>query len=196
MKISTSTRLFGLLCAAALSSCANQSDSARMPVSAALKPESQTIRSGGNSLSDRVFDEVNSYRRSQGEQEVQRHAGLDRLALAHSEYLRQNRGTFSLYGKNVSHYGFEGRAAHARLNLNMLNVSENVAAANHPGQYAPGVLLELWRNSKDHHVNMLESWNYSGVGVVVDSDGMVFATQIFATKNNSQLAMRERMNSF
>jgi hypothetical protein len=43
---------------------------------------------------------------------------------------------------------------------------------------------------------MTESWTHSGVGVVVDSDGMVFATQIFATKNQSQLAMRERMNNF
>jgi uncharacterized protein YkwD len=196
MNTHPSTRLFGLLCAAALSSCANQSDSTRMPVSATLNPESTTIRRSGNSMSDRVFDEVNSYRRSQGLGAVQRHAGLDRLAQSHSEYLRANRGKFSLYGKNVSHYGFEGRAMAARETLGMLSVSENVAAANYPGQAAPGVLLELWRTSEDHHHNMTEKWTHSGVGVVVDSDGMVFATQIFATKNQSQLAMRERMNSF
>jgi uncharacterized protein YkwD len=167
-----------------------------MPVSATLNPETSTIRRSGNSMSDRVFDEVNSYRRSQGLGNVQRHAGLDRLAQSHSEYLRTNRGKFSIYGKNVSHFGFEGRAMFARQNLGMLSVSENVAAANYPGQAAPGVLLELWRTSKDHHHNMTEKWTHSGVGVVVDSDGMVFATQIFATKNHSQLAMRDRMNSF
>jgi uncharacterized protein YkwD len=167
-----------------------------MPVSATLTPETPTIRRSGNSMSDRVFDEVNSYRRSQGLRQVQRHAGLDRLAQSHSEYLRRNRGKFSLYGRNVSHFGFEGRAMSARENLGMLSVSENVAAANYPGQAAPGVLLELWRTSKDHHYNMTESWTHSGMGVVVDSDGMVFATQIFATKNQSQLAMRERMNNF
>lgn len=196
MKTHPSTRLFGLLCAAALSSCANQSDSTRMPVSATLNPETPTIRRSGNSMSDRVFDEVNSYRRSQGLGNVQRHAGLDRLAQSHSEYLRTNRGKFSIYGKNVSHFGFEGRAMFARQNLGMLSVSENVAAANYPGQAAPGVLLELWRTSKDHNHNMTEKWTHSGIGVVVDSDGMVFATQIFATKNHSQLAMRDRMNSF
>jgi uncharacterized protein YkwD len=167
-----------------------------MPVSATLNPETTTIRRSGNTMSDRVFDEVNSYRRSQGLRDVQRHAGLDRLAQSHSEYLRNNRGKFSLYGKNVSHYGFEGRAMAARQTLGMLSVSENVAAANYPGQAAPGVLLELWRTSKDHNHNMTEKWTHSGIGVVVDSDGMVFATQIFATKNHSQLAMRERMNSF
>lgn len=196
MKTHPSTRLFGLLCAAALSSCANQSGSTRMPVSATLNPDTQTIRRSGNSMSDRVFDEVNSYRRSQGMGDVQRHAGLDRLAQSHCEYLRANRGKFSLHGKNVSHFGFEGRAMSARQNLGMLSVSENVAAANYPGQDAPGVLVELWRTSKDHHHNMTQKWTHSGMGVVVDSDGMVFATQIFATKDHSQLAMRERMNSF
>jgi uncharacterized protein YkwD len=84
----------------------------------------------------------------------------------------------------------------ARQNLGMLSVSENVAAANYPGQSAPAVLVELWRTSKDHNHNMTEKWTHSGMGVVVDSDGMVFATQIFATKNHSQLVMRDRMNSF
>jgi uncharacterized protein YkwD len=196
MNTPLSTRWFGLLCAAALSSCANQSDSARIPVSATLNAEIIPVSRSGHTLTDRIFDEVNSYRRSQGLKEVQRHAGLDRLAQSHSEYLRQNRGKFSLHGKNVSHYGFEGRAMDARQNLGMLSVSENVAAANYPGQSAPGVLLELWRNSRDHHHNMTEKWTHSGIGVVVDSDGMVFATQLFATRNHSQLAMRERMNSF
>lgn len=196
MKIHPSTRLFGLLCVAALSSCANQSESTRMPVSATLNPQASAPSQADKSLRGQLFDEVNSYRRSQGRQDVQRHTGLDRLAEAHCEYLRRNRGSFSLYGKNVSHFGFEGRAMAARMNYQMSAVSENVAAAYHPGGQAAPVILELWKQSKDHHKNMTDKWTHSGIGVVVDSDGMVFATQLFATANYSQLTMRERMNSF
>jgi uncharacterized protein YkwD len=196
MKIHLKSPMLGLLCAVALSSCADQPDPTHIPVSASLKPESQTSRRSGGSMSDQVFDKVNSYRRSQGLGDLQRHAGLDRLAQSHSEYLLANRGKFSIYGKNISHFGFEGRAASARQTLGMLSVSENVAAANYPGQSAPAVLLELWRTSKDHQYNMTQKWTHSGMGVTVDKDGMVFATQIFATKNHSQLVLRDRMNSF
>jgi len=190
--------LFGLLAAAALSSCASSPESTRMAVSATIRPEtaSTPASSGDRSTASRLFDAVNDYRLSQGEQAVERHAGLDRLARQHCEYLRSNRGTFSLYGKNVSHFGFEGRAIAAREVLQMSSVSENVAAANHPGSQASGVIVELWKQSNDHHKNMTDDWTHSGIGVVVDSDGMVFATQLFATKNHSQMTMRDRMNSF
>ena len=73
---------------------------------------------------------------------------------------------------------------------------ENVAAANYPGNNSSAVIVELWKQSKDHHKNMVDDWTDSGMGVVVDSDGMVFATQIFATRNYSHMTMRDRMNSF
>lgn len=188
MKTHPYTRLFGVFCAAALASCANPPESTRIQVSASLRPDT--------SVSGRLFDEVNSYRRSQGAKDVQRHSGLDRLAQEHCEYLRRNRGSFSIYGRNVSHFGFEGRALAARERYNMASVSENVAAANYPGKNSPSLIVELWKESKDHHKNMVDSWTHSGIGVVVDSDGMVFATQLFSTVNNSQLVMRERFNSF
>lgn len=189
MKKYAITCLAGLLIVSGLSSCANQSGSS-------AGAETSAGRRGNSALASRVFDEVNGYRRSKGLNEVQRHAGLDRLAQAHCEYLRDNRGKFSIHGKNVSHYGFEGRAMSARQHLGMLSVSENVAAATNPGNAAPSVLLQLWRNSRDHHENMVNKWTHSGIGVLVDSDGMVFATQLFATKNQSHMIMRDRMNSF
>lgn len=198
MKTHPSTRLFGLLAAAALASCASPPESARMPVSATIRPDTAATSPARSdkSASGRLFDAVNDYRLSQGAKPVQRHAGLDRLAQQHCEYLRRNRGTFSLYGKNVSHYGFDGRAIAAREIYQMSSVSENVAAANYPGNNSSAVIVELWKQSKDHHKNMLDDWTQSGIGVVVDSDGMVFATQIFATRNYSQMTMRDRMNSF
>jgi len=188
MKTHPITQLLLLASAFAMASCANQPPPTKMPVSASMHPDT--------SVSSRLFQEINDYRHSKGAKELQRHAGLERLAQEHSEYLRQHRGTFTLNGKNVSHIGFEGRALIARERYNMFNVSENVAAANYPHANPTNVLIGLWKGSKDHHKNMLDSWTHSGIGVAVDSDGMVFATQIFATVSNSQTSSRERFNRF
>lgn len=188
MKTHLSIKMIAVVCVAGLASCAPPQQPTKMHVSASIRPDP--------SLSGQVFQRVNSYRGSVGASTLQRHAGLDRLAQQHSEYLRQHRGTFKLHGKNVSHFGFEGRALAARERYQMQNVSENVAAANHPGQSPAPVLVKLWQGSKDHDSNMRQSWTHTGVGVVVDSDGMVFATQLFATVSNSQLATRERFNRF
>ena len=101
-----------------------------------------------------------------------------------------------MHGKNVSHFGFEGRALIARERFHMEGVSENVAAANYPGADRASTIIGLWKGSKDHHKNMIDDWSQTGIGVVVDSDGMVFATQLFATVSNSQMSMRDRFNQF
>ncbi len=186
MKTHPYTQMFAVACSAVLAACASPPTTVRMPVSASIRPDT--------SLSSQVFQGVNSYRRSLGAQELQRHAGLDRLAQEHCEYLRQHRGSFSLNGKNVSHIGFDGRATIARERYQMDGVSENVAAANYPGKNQASVLISLWKGSKDHHKNMIDAWTYTGVGTVVDSDGMVFSTQLFATMSSSQMAERECFN--
>lgn len=157
-------------------------------MSASLHPES--------SLSGQVFQEVNSYRRKLGKSELERHSGLDRLAQEHCEYLRQHRGSFDIYGKNVSHFGFEGRALYAREAYQMQSVSENVASANHPGEAQAPLLVKLWAASKGHEYNMHGDWTHTGVGSVTDSDGTVFCTQLFATITYSQLTTRDRFNRF
>lgn len=187
MKTSTILPALAVLAAAFLASCANSPAPQKMQVSSTIRPDS--------SVSGRVLQEVNQYRASRGKSQLARHAGLDRLAQEHCEYLRQHRGSFSLNGKNVSHFGFEGRTLAARERYNMSSVSENVAASSRCGNPA-SAMLELWKGSKDHHKNMLDSWTHTGMGVVVDSDGMVFATQLFATVNYGQMSTRERFNRF
>lgn len=188
MKTYPYLKVITVACVGALASCATTPKTQKMSVSTSLRPDT--------SLTGQVFREVNSYRRSHGASELQRHAGLDRLAQEHCEYLRQHRGQFGLYGKNVSHYGFDGRALMARQAYNMENISENVAAANAPGSNAAPTLLKLWAESKDHEFNMRGGWTCTGIGAVVDSDGTVFSTQLFATVTNSQMATRERFNHF
>lgn len=189
MKTHPYTRNLVAACALALASCASPPQpTTRMPVAASLRPD--------GSITSRLSQEVNAYRRSQGKSELQRHAGLDRLAQNHCEYLRQHRGTFSLNGKNVSHFGFEGRSLMARERYQMGSVSENVAASSKVQGSSTQRMLELWKGSKDHHKNMLDDWTATGIGVVVDSDGMIFATQLFATENLTQESVRDRFNRF
>jgi uncharacterized protein YkwD len=188
MNTYTSLKVIAVACVGALASCASRPETKRIQVSASLHPDT--------SLSGQVLQEVNSYRRSHGASELERHAGLDRLAQEHCEFLRHNRGKFDIYGKNVSHIGFEGRALIARERYNMLSCSENVASANHPGQNAAPTLVSLWAGSKDHEYNMRSAWTHTGIGVVVDDDGTVFSTELFATINNSQMATRQRFSGF
>ncbi len=143
------------------------------------------------------MQEVNNYRQSRGSTELQRHSGLDRLAQEHCEYLRKNRGSFSLHGKNVSHSGFEGRALIAKQRYRMYSVSENVAATSKVSGSTTQRLIDLWKGSRAHNKNMLDKWTHTGIGVVVDSDGMIFATQLFGMEGiPMQISTRERFNQF
>jgi uncharacterized protein YkwD len=146
------------------------------------------------SLANQLFQEVNSYRQSQGKPALILHPGLDQLAEAHCEFLRRKRGTFSLHGKNVSHYGAEGRATNARNRYQMGAVSENVAAVNPRGENTTPILMKLWTTSKGHEANLCNSWTHTGIGIVVDSDGMVFATEVFGCLYCSNLSFRNRFN--
>ncbi len=170
--------------------------SCAMPPAAATRVLVSDSARRAASPSSQLFEEANVYRRSKGLGEMQRHGGLDRLAQRHGEYLRQHRGSFSLSGKNVSHIGFDGRALAARENYQVFSISENVAAATHAGANPAPMIMGLWKNSRDHHSNMVDTWTHCGVGVVVDQDGMVFAVMLFATVSSSQMTMRNRFNKF
>jgi uncharacterized protein YkwD len=189
MKPPASVQLLAMVCGGAMVvACAKKPEFGELVVPAASYPDTPHTA--------QVFQAVNAYRRSQGAKELQRHAGLDRLAREHSEYLRQHRGTFLLSGKNVSHFGFEGRVMFAREHYHMTAMSENVAASSQAGTHPAQVLVGLWAGSKDHRKNMLDDWTDTGIGVVVDSDGMVFATELFATVSYSQIPPHDRSNRF
>lgn len=181
-------QLLAMVTTSLLASCAEQPVTTKVPVSKSPRPDS--------SLSSQVFEGVNAYRRSQGAKALERHAGLDRLAQQHSEYLRLHRGSFSLNGKNVSHIGFDGRTLVARELYHIQNLSENIAAFQHGGPRCAQVLVRGWTDSKDHRKNMLDKWTHTGVGVVIDADGMVFATELFASLTYSQWTERERFTRF
>lgn len=183
------SRVIAIACAGALASCAGPSPkTARITVSAPSKPNS--------SLTGQVLQEVNAYRRNHGAQELQGHAGLDRLAQQHCEFMMKNRGKFGLSGKNVSHMGFEGRALLLRQRYNMPSCAENVASTSNIHGGVASTLVGLWAKSKGHEKNMLSPWTHTGIGIVKDSDGTVFSTELFATASDSQMTARNRFNGF
>ncbi len=177
-----------LVCTAALaSSCSPQSKPAAAPAPAPAPPPRHD-----SSLAGKVFQEVNSYRRSHGAPELQRHTGLDRLAQEHSEYLLRHRGTYQSGRKSISHVGFQSRVSIARERYRMLSVSENVAASMLSAKDPAPTLVRMWSNSKTHDVNMRDNWTHTGIGVVKDNDGMVFSTQLFTTASLSKLAVSQQ----
>jgi len=190
MNNTTELKVIAIACTAALASCAGTSpQNTRIPVSATPSKQDSSLRG-------QLLQEVNTYRRNHGGQELQRHAGLDSLAQKHSEFLRQNRGKFEFDGKNVSHMGFEGRALLARRQYNMLSCAENVATTSNTSEGTASTLVSTWTKSSQHKKNILGSWTHTGVGIVKDSDGTVFATQLFGIVSDSQMTARNRFNGF
>lgn len=179
--------LIALTCVCALISCASSGSNSS---SACLND---------NGVSGCLLSDVNDYRASRGGRALRRSGGLDQLARQHSDYMRTNRGKFKLYGVNVSHMGSEGRALVAMRNYNFSSVSENVAATNQEGSARATSLklLNLWQHSSSHNEAILQKeWTHTGIGIVTDSDGMVFATQLFGTANIFQDNVRARFNQF
>jgi len=158
---------------------------------------SSTLSQGDRSLAGAIHSQVNAHRSAVGSAPVPRHAGLDRLARQHSEFMRQNRGQFKLGGSsNLSHFGFEERVLSAQRLMGMSSVAENIATCSGGFSNPSSTLIHAWKNSSGHAKNMKGAWDVTGVGVVVDSDGTVFATQIFASKDRSHMSTVDRMKQF
>lgn len=174
-----------------LSSCASAPNQAttRVEMKAESKPNksaSSSKAASSGSVEAQLWNQVNAYRSSIGLQPLQRHAGLDSLARQHCNYLVQHRGQFSMYGKNVSHVGFEGRYAIAKTKFNMSTISENVIFGDKLEGNTATALLNGWKSSSNHNSNMRQKWELSGLAVVKTSDGAYYATQIFAVPGSTQ----------
>ena len=169
-------------------SCASNLDMTTVPMS-------QSSATGKSSQASQLHDSINQYRQSIGRAPLRRHAGLDRMAQQHCEFMAKNRGKFTLGSKNISHYGFEERALKARHAYSMQNVAENVAGGPIHGNIS-STLVKSWVDSKKHVFNLKGNWDATGIGVYVAPDGVVYATQLFATKNRSHMALTDRMSPF
>jgi len=176
------------VCTVFFVSCSSSLDTASVPMSTgASTSQSSVVKNLDRSL--------NQYRQSIGKAPIRRHAALDRLAMDHCRFMAKNRGKFTLGSENISHYGFEERALLAQRQFGMASIAENVAGGVIRGNIA-SQLTNAWTSSKRHHYNLRQDWDATGIGVFVAGDGMVYATQIFATKSNSQMQMVDRFRQF
>ena len=171
------------------SSCAGSHQTTRVPMAAAGSASTP------GDLDDRLALALNDYRSSIGKAALPRHRGLDQLALDHCRFMAANRGKFQLGSENISHCGFEERTLMAQRGYGMQSVAENVAGGKISGDI-PGGLVKAWVASKGHAFNLRADWHATGIGILVADDGMVYATQIFATRNGSAMATTDRFRQF
>ena len=169
-------------------SCANSTGGGDLPRLAGDREESRQELA-------RLEAEINRYRRSFGETPIQRHAGLDKIAGEHCEFMALNPGKFELGSTIISHYGFEERSLRAQRQYGMLSLAENVAG----GGYSPAMasrFVRAWAASPGHDFNLRHDWQFTGLGVHVTPGGTAYAIQRFAARSNSHLQMSERLRGF
>lgn len=187
-------RWLGLGVALFLVSCS--SDSSLTYTAQASTSGGQSFRSDKAAIKS-VEASLNRWRGTIGRAPIQRHAGLDKMAQQHCEFLARNRGKFKVGSTKLSHVGFEERAFKAQRAYGMAHVSENVAGGIIHGDVGPQI-CQAWINSGRHAYNLRQKWDYTGFGIVVADDGMVYVTQLFATRNHmgQDMGMPERFRPF
>ena len=114
-----------------------------------------------------VLSEINRIRAEQGLSQLRLNDKLCAIARSHSSNMAE-------YGY-LSHTDSRGREFRERLS------GENVARNNFPN--SAQVAVQGWSQSPNHLKNILnENFAETGIGVVANSEGSVFFTQIFLGK--------------
>lgn len=119
-----------------------------------------------------IINGVNDYRRQHGL------PPMKLLPVAASEAAKHSA---NMAAKKVgfSHTGFEDRALVIANDLHgTSSTGENIAY----GKMTAPQVIDAWLKSPNHRANIMGAFNYTGVGVAKDSQGVVYYTQIFVKK--------------
>ena len=123
-----------------------------------------------------ILSEINRIRAEQGLSRLQLNYKLCAIARSHSSNMAGS--------GELSHTDSLGRGFKERLGSKIAErywAGENVATNNFPD--SARVAVEGWRQSPKHLKNILnERFTDTGIGVAVNSEGLVFFTQIFLGK--------------
>ncbi len=119
-----------------------------------------------------LFNAVNAVRASNGIPALTRNSYIDGLCRQHAQYMA-NAGT-------LSHDNFNARADSIRASIPGMNAcAENVLYNFTPCNAT--AMAQQWYDSPGHRTNMLNpAYTISGMGIVIDSSGKIWACQIFA----------------
>ena len=156
--------IVGGFVALSFSSCASNLSS---PVKASSIPAS--VSSDERSIAENVYSLVNQERARAGKSAMRGHGGLNTLAQKHSDHMGS---TF----RDANHFGSENRAQYAYLKYNIENLSEMTYAVPSGSGDAAEAAVAAWKSSVGHHRHMLQSWDLTGVGVKISSDGTTYVT--------------------
>lgn len=116
---------------------------------------------------------VNEYRSKLGLSVLTYSPMIEELAQGHSLWMSQGPGRFG-------HYGWKNRCKQLRRELRSDMCGEIVAF----GQKTPESVLEAWLGSPSHRRTIENpEWTHTGVGLVYNSDGRPYWTQVFIRIN-------------
>lgn len=120
-----------------------------------------------------VLSEINRVRAEQGLSQLRLNHKLRAMARSHSTDMAEN--------GSLSHTDSLGRDFRDRLGTKFVeryHAGENVSTNNFPD--SARVAVAGWRQSPKHLKNILnDKFTETGVGVAINSEGLVFFTQIF-----------------
>ncbi|MCX6008575.1 MAG: CAP domain-containing protein [Chloroflexi bacterium] len=119
-----------------------------------------------------LFNAVNAVRASNGKAALTRNAYIDGLCRQHAQYMAT--------GNTLSHENFNTRFNAIVANISGMHAcAENVLQNNLPCN--ANDMAQQWFASPVHNANMLNpAYNISGMGIVIDGGGKIWACQIFA----------------
>ena len=127
------------------------------------------VAAGGLSYTFGILFYTNKYRQSKGKSTLQLNKNISKVAAQHSSHMAEGKIAFG-------HNGFKDRTSSIRKNLGSFSgAAENVAY----GKLSAQEVVNLWIKSKTHRKNLLGDFRLMGVGVVSNSKGVLYFTQIF-----------------
>ncbi|MCC5641980.1 CAP domain-containing protein [Nostoc sp. CHAB 5824] len=131
----------------------------------------QIAQSSNNTaaLKQSIFNQINNYRVSQGLAKLTSNSAIDNQARIHSQDMANGTAPFG-------HTGFSQRVKAVGIPYSL--AGENVAY--NQGYSDPAkIAVQGWLKSPGHLANIRGNFNKTGIGVVSNSNGEIYFTQIF-----------------
>lgn len=123
-------------------------------------------------LESRVHRLVNGHRVCIGLKPLEYSEQIARVARAHSRDMAERRAPFG-------HHGFDSRMQRIGQAVLVGAMAENVGYNDYPRSETAQVALKKWLQSPGHRDCIEDAFDLTGVGVVLDSQGVYYYTQIF-----------------
>jgi uncharacterized protein YkwD len=140
--------------------------SSSLPVGASVNLEFH------NGLEQEAFSLVNEYRKKNKLPTLSWNSAIAKVARGHSKSMATGDVDFG-------HDGFNGRVGQLKIvMIGLRGCGENVLKTDAPDQVAQNAVA-LWLRSPAHLHNIRGDYNYSGMGVWENKQGMIYLTQIF-----------------